>query len=134
MKAFTRADAKERFEKGKARQIKRSFTKKRPYFGRFLLNLEYAFGQKTDPYRYMAALVNLFNLRSESACRNCSFFNTSKNQCRQKQIFKCPHHETTRRSIWTQTKTAKEEYPSLNLKERLSDPGNIIKGEELPNE
>ncbi|UCC95822.1 MAG: hypothetical protein JSW40_03510, partial [Candidatus Omnitrophota bacterium] len=90
-----------------------------PYRIVLILALESIFREKTDqPYRYMAALFNLFNFRPEKGCYGCS--RISKRKCGKiintknsieyelsLSIFKCPDHEYTRHSIYEMSKNAK---------------------------
>jgi len=88
-----------------AEKAKRSITKRRPYRIPELLYLKNILSEKTDrPYRYMAAIVNLFGLHTENiqTCTTCKYneFNDQdERQCRRKMIFRCPLHKPTRDSL-----------------------------------
>jgi len=103
LRIFTRAIARKIFVFENAKKIKRSSTKKRPYLTELIVLLKiYIFRpEKTkNPYRYIAALFNLFNLRPEKACNNCRYLDLPKEGCCEKsQIFSCPFHEDARHSL-----------------------------------
>jgi len=102
LRIFTRVIARKIFVFENAKKIKRSDTKKRPYLTELILLLKDIFSppKTRSPYRYIAALFNLFDLRPEKACDGCRYFNLPKEGCREKsQIFSCPFHEDTRHSL-----------------------------------
>ena len=102
LRTFTRVIARKTLVFNDAKKIKRSDTKKRPYLTELILLLKDIFSppKTKSPYRYIAALFNLFDLRPEKACDGCRYFNLTTEGCREKsQIFSCPSHEDTRHSL-----------------------------------
>jgi hypothetical protein len=126
IESYTTASARKIFAREETLRIKKSDTKERPYLPTLLVVLEAVFRQKIDnPYRYIAALFNLFNLRPEKACNSCKLYNMRTKSCIEKldgKIFDCPNHKNTRNSIWEMTQKAKKEFPDLLA--RLEDPKN----------
>jgi len=122
-KAAIEAEVKKYTAYAEAEKIKRSSTKKRPYLTRLLVPLDYILSVNTDnPYKLMAGLFNLLNLRPEKACEACQHFDTLWKKCSKSLIFECPNHSNTRHSLWQMTQVAKEE--SADLHTRLQDPEN----------
>jgi hypothetical protein len=67
------------------------------------------------PYRYIAAIFNVFNLRPENACSACRQFDTKAKKCKYlTNIFGTDCHSTTRRALWQiGNKTKKMYHPDL---------------------
>jgi len=75
-------------------------TKKRPYMHELIKNLEKILRPRTPhPYRYMAALFNLFNLHPESFCEKCNGFYQTASRCGRSHILLCPNHRKARDKI-----------------------------------
>lgn len=122
-KSAIEAEVKKYTAYAEAEKIKRSSTKKRPYLTRLLVPLDYILSANTDnPYKLMAGLFNLFNLRPEKACEACQHFDSFRKKCRKSLIFECPNHNNTRHSLWQMTQVAKKE--SADLHTRVQDPKN----------
>ncbi len=116
-KLFTRKKQLRKFGKASARIIFanedshkiRDLTKRRAYLDRFIYDLKRMFDVKTPrPYRYMAAIFNLFDLHPESFCKGCrdyvtpSFMGSDVKLCKRRSIFTCLKHEKARVKIWHQ--------------------------------
>jgi hypothetical protein len=74
-------------------------SKRRPYLERLFVILHCTLAERTDePYKYLAGLFNLFNLRG--MCLRCPGFDKIPGKCKHPGVFDCISHETVRQSLW----------------------------------
>jgi hypothetical protein len=102
-------------------------TKHNPYLGDLLVLMNAYIKKKTDePFKIMAALSILFNLRPEKKeCEECKRMDHKTGYCNIKNVFRAPCFENERHALCQMTKRAQSRFPS-DLKQRLFLPENQI--------
>lgn len=113
IKKATRIEARILFAVDTMAALAPEQTKKRPYLIGFLYDLKFIFYEKTQrPYRYMAAIFNVYNFHSEKFCNGCEKFNTKTRLCDRKRIFTCPETDKVRNKIRKQVTRITEPIPT----------------------
>jgi hypothetical protein len=93
--------------------VKRYGSKKNPWLPRLLYDLRHILDEKTTrPYRYIAAIFNLFNFHPENFCGRCKKFDIEEKICSRQRIFTCPRHTRARDKIYRMLKELSPEIPS----------------------
>lgn len=107
-KALTRVIVKEKFARHEAGRFRHE-TKAVPFISEFISDLLYVLKEVKHPYRYIAAVFNIFNFHSENACGKCDRFDAKKDWCRKIKIFDCPIHDKVRKNLHIRAERASQD-------------------------